>query len=205
MPGGAFLRPLAAEEDAARDLLLMLRPDQRAKAIISPIAPTDIVQTNRPRIEDGALPPITEGGPGGATLRKALGLTTEHDEMVRYSKTPKGLAVSDMDFAQREAFGRLVRVYFDHLHPPIVDQYAAIWSPDRFQRATFAWAGPDTAGAPHYYRVQAERLLIEYDCTQNGANHTHSVIRDPEGDFGDDLMEQHYAHAPATHGHDHSR
>jgi hypothetical protein len=205
MPGGVYLRPLAAEEDSARALFLMLRPDQRTKALISPIAPTDVVQTNRPRIEDGALPPVIEGGPGGSRLRKELGITPEHDEMVRYTTKPKGLPVSEMDFNQREAFSRVVRVYFDHLKEPIVEQYAAIWTPERLGSATFAWAGPTEPGAPHYYRIQAQRLLIEYDCTQNNANHTHSVVRDPENDFGDDLMAQHYAHAPAGHGHDHPR
>jgi hypothetical protein len=48
-------------------------------------------------------------------------------------------------------------------------------------------------GAPHYYRIQGERLLIEYDCTQDEANHTHSVWRDPEGDFGEDILARHYA------------
>ena len=65
--------------------------------------------------------------------------------------------------------------------------------PERFDATTFAWAGPDAHGAGHYYRVQGERLLIEYDCTQNDANHTHSVWRDPAGDFGEDILAQHYA------------
>ena len=49
--------------------------------------------------------------------------------------------------------------------------------------------------SPHYYRVQSEDLLIEYDCTQNDANHTHSVLRNPRGDFGTDPLALHYAEA----------
>ena len=48
----------------------------------------------------------------------------------------------------------------------------------------FAWAGGPEPGQPHYYRVQGPRLLIEYDNVQDGANHAHTVWRDPEGDFG---------------------
>ena len=35
-------------------------------------------------------------------------------------------------------------------------------------------------------------MLIEYDNTQNSANHIHSVWHDPRGDFGLDLLGAHY-------------
>jgi hypothetical protein len=47
-------------------------------------------------------------------------------------------------------------------------------------------------GQPHYYRVQGPSFLIEYDNTQNDANHAHTVWRDFTGDFGDDLLREHY-------------
>ncbi len=193
MPGGVLMRALAAEEDLGRDLLSMLDAGQKARAVISPIAPTDIVQTNRPRIEDGALPQIGGGGPGGQALRDHLGLTPMHDEMYRYSLTPKGLPAEEMTPEQREALARLVRVYFEHLPEAVQRQHDPLFEPQQFNATTFAWAGQGEFGAPHYYRVQGERLLIEYDCTQNDANHTHSVLRDPLGDFGDDVLAQHYA------------
>ena len=56
----------------------------------------------------------------------------------------------------------------------------------------FAWAGEEQKGGPHYYRIQAPSFLIEYDDTQNNANHIHSVWRDFDGDFGLDLLKQHY-------------
>ena len=193
MPGGVLMRALSAEEDLARDLLTMLDSGRREQAVISPIAPTDIVQTNRPRIEDGALPQIGGGGPGGQVLRDHLGLTPEHDEMYRYSTTPKGLVAGEMTPEQRDALVRLVRVYFEHLPEPVQHQHDPLFDAQHFNATAFAWAGPSEFGAPHYYRVQGERLLIEYDCTQDDANHTHSVVRDPLGDFGDDLLAQHYA------------
>jgi len=56
----------------------------------------------------------------------------------------------------------------------------------------FAWAGSLDRGGPHYYRVQTPTFLIEYDNTQNDANHVHSVWRDYNGDFGLDLLKAHY-------------
>jgi hypothetical protein len=193
MPGGVLLRALAAEEDLARDLLHMLDAAQARRAVISPIAPTDIVQTNRPAIVDGALPQIGGAGPGGQGLRDHLGLTPAHDEMYRYSLQPKGLPAAEMTAPQREALQRLVRVYFEHLAEPVQRQHDFLFEPAHFDATAFAWAGPPEFEAPHYYRVQGERLLIEYDCTQNDANHTHSVLRDPQGDFGDDVLARHYA------------
>ena len=55
-----------------------------------------------------------------------------------------------------------------------------------------AWAGSDTIREPHYYRIQGPTFLIEYDNTQNGANHVHYVVRDLRNDFGEDLLRQHY-------------
>lgn len=56
----------------------------------------------------------------------------------------------------------------------------------------FAWAGSLEPGEGHYYRVHAPAFLIEYDNTQNDANHVHSVWRDLENDFGGDALARHY-------------
>ena len=63
-----------------------------------------------------------------------------------------------------------------------------------FDRIHFAWAGAPERGQPHYYRVQGPGFLVEYDNTQNKANHIHTVWRDPSGDWGDaDPLSDHYA------------
>jgi hypothetical protein len=38
-----------------------------------------------------------------------------------------------------------------------------------------------------------EEKIIEWDNTQRGANHAHSVWRDPTGDFGLDVLARHRA------------
>ena len=63
------------------------------------------------------------------------------------------------------------------------------------REAAFAWAGAHEPGAGHYYRIAGPRLLIEFDNTQNGANHIHTVVRDPVSDFGDDALAAHFQDA----------
>jgi hypothetical protein len=55
------------------------------------------------------------------------------------------------------------------------------------------WAGPVVPGQPVYYRLQGPGLLIEYDNVQRKANHAHSVWRNPEADFGLDVLAAHRA------------
>ena len=51
-------------------------------------------------------------------------------------------------------------------------------------------------GDPHYYRIQGPTFLLEYDDTQNNANHIHTVWRDLANDFGDDALRRHYDEVP---------
>jgi hypothetical protein len=60
----------------------------------------------------------------------------------------------------------------------------------------FAWMGGMNRGEGHYYRVQGPTFVIEYDNTQNDANHIHAVWRDFKGDWGNDLLAQHYREYP---------
>jgi hypothetical protein len=61
-----------------------------------------------------------------------------------------------------------------------------------FEKVRFAWAGGIEPEQPHYYRIHGPTLLIEYDDTQNNANHIHTVYRDLERDFGGDVLRSHY-------------
>ena len=69
----------------------------------------------------------------------------------------------------------------------------AAYDDDALNAVFLAWAGPLEPGAPHYYRLQGPRLLIEWDNTQRDANHAHSVWRNPEADFGLDVLTRHRA------------
>jgi hypothetical protein len=60
------------------------------------------------------------------------------------------------------------------------------------EKVKFAWMGSTEKGAAHYYRIQGPTFLVEYDNTQSNANHVHTVWRDFNGDWGADLLAEHY-------------
>jgi len=104
---------------------------------------------------------------------------------------PNGLPFSKMTGAQREILTELVTDYASNFPEQIaaarMEQYRKTQS-----NLFFAWSGGIEKNDAHYYRIQTPAFLIEYDDTQNNANHIHSVWRDYNGDFGQDLLAQHY-------------
>jgi hypothetical protein len=114
---------------------------------------------------------------------------------------PKGVAAGVLDESQRELLRALLDVYVHRVPDALADAEAAKYAGPRLDAVHFAWAGGIEPGQPHYYRVQGPRLLVEYDNTQRDVNHAHSVWRDPEGDFGFDVLARHYQEAHSGHGH----
>jgi hypothetical protein len=104
---------------------------------------------------------------------------------------PNGLPFSKMNAKQKEALTALVSEYANNFPPQIADFRMEQYRKNQ-GNLYFAWAGGTERGEPHYYRVQTPVFLIEYDDTQNNANHIHSVWRDYNGDFGADLLAMHY-------------
>ena len=152
------LRILGAEEDAARALLDSLDASQRTTAMITDIAPTDIVTTNGMRAD-----PLS----------------------------PVGVKASALSPKQRDLLIKVVDVYVSLMTDDVAAARMAKLKKAGLENIAFAWAGPTTRGAKHYYRVQGPTFLIEYDNTQNDGNHVHSVWRDFDGDFGRDLLREH--------------
>ena len=114
---------------------------------------------------------------------------------------PTGIAVTQLTEAQRGLLRDLVRVYLAVMPDDVARARVERMRAAGFDRITFAWAGGLEKGQPHYYRIQGPTFLIEYDNTQNNANHIHSVWRDFNGDFGEDVLRAHYETAPPGHGH----
>jgi hypothetical protein len=104
---------------------------------------------------------------------------------------PSGIAASKLTAQQRETLQNLLDEYCNNL-PEEVAQVREEQIKKAAGNLYFAWAGGEQVGQPHYYRIQSAAFLIEYDDTQNGANHIHTVWRDFEGDFGLDLLKEHY-------------
>ncbi len=137
-----------------------------------------LTQTQRSTalISETAFPEIISGN-----NRKALPLTPDGIAYKQLSKDQQVLFMKLLDaYVKNYAFGsskklmeKITKAGIDNLH--------------------FAWAGSLQPGAGHYYRIQGPMLLIEYDNTQNNANHVHAAIRDLKDDFAEDILREHYA------------
>jgi hypothetical protein len=104
---------------------------------------------------------------------------------------PSGLAASKMNANQFDALMALMEEYARNVPDELAEGRVAQIN-KAGQDIHFAWSGGINRGDPHYYRVQTASFLIELDDTQDDANHIHSVWRDFTGDFGGDLLHQHY-------------
>jgi hypothetical protein len=131
-------------------------------------------------------------------------IVTRNDPKVR-SLEMEGLPAREMNELEQTQLRRLLHVYTDRM-----TESAAKDQLDRIEHAGFGnlhfgWAGSLEPGKPHYYRIHGPTVLVEYDNTQNNANHVHTVWRDLERDFGGDLLRAHYTqHRPGDdHGHEH--
>ena len=104
---------------------------------------------------------------------------------------PEGIPMSALNANQRALLTKLIDVYTGYMAADIAADRVARLKKAGEDKIVFAWAGPMERGKRHYYRVQGPTFLIEYDNTQNDANHIHSVWRDFNGDFGQDLLRDH--------------
>lgn len=208
-------RPLAAAEDLGRELFRDLDDAKREQALISSVAPVDLVSANRPVLSEGDYPlPIRDlwrkrfrddlGRQVVAmqtSAEDALGLTGEHLDSLSFTRQPKGIGTDDLNHGQIDTLRELIGCYLNRLPDALADAQANLVE-EEFKKIRFAWAGEDEPHQPHYYRIQGDRLFIEYDNTQRGANHIHAVWRDLANDFGGDVLARHYAdhHVPPAHG-----
>jgi hypothetical protein len=103
-----------------------------------------------------------------------------------------GVSYADMTPAQRRLLERVLDAYLGRVAPELAKVRLDAIRKTGMDKITFGWAGTQEAGGPHYYRVQGPTFLIEYDNVQNNANHIHSVWRDFNGDFGRDILREHY-------------
>ena len=111
---------------------------------------------------------------------------------------PVGIAAAQLSEAQRAQLLKLIEVYARTFEPGLAEARMARVRDGGIEKVRFGWAGATEKGKQHYYRVQGPLFLIEYDATQDGGNHIHSVWRDFNGDFGRDLLREHYENVKGT-------
>ncbi len=189
----AIIRPCGEEEDLGRELLLSLDASRRRVAVLHDVAPPDIVLMDLPAVPDVRAFELTPGLAGvGRGMLRVEGMTQETKDAVRFERArPAGLAASAMDAAQRALLDALIDVYVDRLPEDLAARERAKLDRAGMDRIHFAWAGSDRRREGHYYRLHGPTFVVEYDNTQDGANHIHAVWRDPDADFGGDVLREH--------------
>lgn len=204
---GGTLRPLGDLERLARELARDLDQRGEAAALLHRSAVSDIVSGNRPVVRDGDemihLPDLWRSrftderigpllGQIDATGERASGYGPGDHRTLAITARPKGVAGSALTAGERARLLLLVEGYLRRFPDEIAGPWLAAYRDDGgLAGLHFGYAGERASGGPVYYRLQDERLLVEYDNTQNTANHAHSVVRDLTADFGLDALAEH--------------
>ncbi|MDB5293424.1 MAG: hypothetical protein JWL69_4665 [Phycisphaerales bacterium] len=109
---------------------------------------------------------------------------------------PAGVAAGGMNAEQKTQLMALIEFYANRLRPELADDDMKKIEKAGIDKIHFAWAGATAPGEAHYYRIHGPTFLVEFDNTQNNANHVHTVWRDAANDFGEDLLKKHYEDHP---------
>jgi hypothetical protein len=133
-------------------------------------------------------------------LKKAIIDTVAFKDILTFDKRkallgkPEGLKYSELSKVQQSLMLQLIWVYLHRYRHDFAEKMMKDIQKEGLDNIWFAWAGytKPEIGKGSYYRVQGPTLVIEYDNTQNNANHVHSVVRDLKNDFGGDLLLDHY-------------
>jgi hypothetical protein len=112
----------------------------------------------------------------------------------------RGIPFSDLTLEQAGQLVNLIRIYARRLRSDQVESEMDKIRRAGFDEIWFAWAGSEAESEPHYYRIHSPEFVIEYDNTQNNANHIHTVWRDFKNDFGRDELAEHYARSHSSSG-----
>ncbi|MBJ6366526.1 DUF3500 domain-containing protein [Snuella sedimenti] len=103
-----------------------------------------------------------------------------------------GINMHELSNTQQLLLLQLINEYIASMPTALATKRMHALKQEESNAITFGWAGATALEKPHYYRIQGKTFLIEFDNTQNNANHIHTVWRDFNGDFGKDLIKEHY-------------
>jgi Protein of unknown function (DUF3500) len=107
--------------------------------------------------------------------------------------TKEGIGYAAMNKEQQSLFMKLIHIYIHRYTKLFADNMLSELNAAGLNNLRFIWAGAQQAeGKPYYYRIQGPTIIIEYDNSQNNANHIHTVVRDLKNDFGGDELLEHY-------------
>ncbi|MEJ8841743.1 DUF3500 domain-containing protein [Lacibacter sp. H375] len=112
---------------------------------------------------------------------------------------PVGILAKDLTLQQKNILNKLIACHLSSMPTEIAEMRMKRIVSEDFNELRFGWAGGLVKGVPHYYRIQGKTFLIEFDNTTHNANHIHIVWRDFNGDFGVDLLNEHYKKSKHHH------
>jgi len=132
-------------------------------------------------------------------LKKAVFTNIAFKEIVT-TNAPKvaplkaeGIVANELTNPQKIILNKLIVCYLSTMPKKIAEARIKKIKNEDFNDIYFGWAGALNKENGHYYRIQGKSFLIEFDNTQNKANHIHTVWRDFNGgDYGEDLIQEHY-------------
>jgi Protein of unknown function (DUF3500) len=110
-------------------------------------------------------------------------------------RRPVGVALGEIADEHRNLMMLILDRFLGAMQPAIAEAERRRVREGGLDRLHFGWAGGIEPRQPHHYRLHGPTLVLEYDNTQNDANHIHSVWHDPQREFGADLLRRHYEHA----------
>jgi len=172
--GPAFLgaNPAEVKDGPRKGLRVLAREEDMGRAFIKSL---DDAQRKKASISREAPKEIITGAERQAVLQKF-----------------EGIPYSDLNDQQKAGLMDLIKLYADRLRPDLAQHDLNRITKAGLDKIYFAWEGGIEPGQGHYYRIHGPIFLVEYDDTQNNANHIHTVWRDLENDFGDDVLKRHY-------------
>jgi len=175
VPSGAKkgLRVLKEEEDLAFALVNKLDETQKQQAIFQSESFYDIQSTN-----------LSDVSPTIPALASIEG---------------KGLKLRAMNDEQQNLLFNIIEEYISAVPEEVANKRIAVIKQEEKEEIRFGWAGATQHGEGHYYFIMGKAFLIEFDNTQNNANHIHTVWRDFNGDWGQDLIREHYKNSDHHH------
>jgi len=97
---------------------------------------------------------------------------------------PVGIKMKGLNNSQQTILLHLIDEYLATMPDDLAAKRMEKLKKEETAEIRFGWAGATKPGDRHYYRIQGKSFLVEFDNTQNNANHIHSVWRDFDGDFG---------------------
>ena len=100
----------------------------------------------------------------------------------------EGLAARSMTQQQREVLVKLICEYVDYMPAEMAKAEMQRVHDANIDDMYFAWAGDEQRGSPHYYSVHGPFFIVEYNNTQNNANHIHSIWQHLSNNFGADQL-----------------